>query len=99
MYFQFLERARDRQTCEDRHHLVSWDKEGQKIKNYNVVVLLYLNKHANRLGTSLVVQWLRLRAPNAGGLGSIPDQGTRSCMPHLKIRHAVTKIEDATCHS
>ena len=28
-------------------------------------------------GTSLVVQWLRLHAPNAGGLGSIPSQGTR----------------------
>ena len=36
------------------------------------------------LGTSLVVQWLRLRAPNAGGLGSIPGQGTRSHMLQLK---------------
>ena len=27
-------------------------------------------------GTSLVGQWLRLRAPNAGALGSIPGQGT-----------------------
>ena len=35
-------------------------------------------------GTSLVVQWLRLRAPNAGGPGSIPAQGT-------KIPHAATK--------
>ena len=25
-----------------------------------------------RLGTSLVVQWLRLRAPEAGGTSSIP---------------------------
>ena len=32
------------------------------------------------IGTSLVVQWLRLRAANAGGLGSIPGQGTRSHM-------------------
>ena len=29
-------------------------------------------------GTSLVIQWLRLRAPKAGGLGSTPGQGTRS---------------------
>ena len=29
-------------------------------------------------GTSLVVQWLRLQTPSAGGPGSIPDQGTRS---------------------
>ena len=42
------------------------------------------------LGTSLVAQWLRLRAPNAGGLGSIPGQGTRSHM------HAATKSLRAT---
>ncbi|TEA33565.1 hypothetical protein DBR06_SOUSAS3910125, partial [Sousa chinensis] len=34
---------------------------------------------------SLVVQWLRFRAPNAGGPGSIPGQGTRS------HKHATTK--------
>ena len=27
-----------------------------------------------------VVQWLRLHTPNAGGLGSIPGQGTRHHM-------------------
>ena len=36
-------------------------------------------------GTSLVAQWIRLCAPNAGGPGSIPGQGTRSHM------HATTK--------
>ena len=36
------------------------------------------------LGISLVVHWLRLYAPNAGGPGSIPGQGTRSNMPQLK---------------
>ena len=35
-------------------------------------------------GTSLVVQWLRLSDPNAGGLGSISGQGTRSLMPQLR---------------
>ena len=45
-------------------------------------------------GTSLVVQWLRLHAPNAGGLGSIPDQGTRSLRPQLKI-FAPAKMEDS----
>ena len=35
--------------------------------------------------TSLVVQWLRLRAPNAGGPGSIPGQGTRSHMPQQRV--------------
>ena len=33
----------------------------------------------------LVVRWLRLGAPNAGGLGSIPSQGTRSHMLHLWV--------------
>ena len=28
-------------------------------------------------GISLVIQWLRLRIPNARGLGSIPGQGTK----------------------
>ncbi|TEA24199.1 hypothetical protein DBR06_SOUSAS17310001, partial [Sousa chinensis] len=55
---------------------------------------------------SLVVQWLRLHTPNAGGPGSIPGQGTRSHMPQrqqrsrmvqLKIPRATTK--DPTCHN
>lgn len=29
-------------------------------------------------GTSLAVWWLRLRAPNVGGMGSILDQGTKN---------------------
>ena len=45
-------------------------------------VLAITNKAA--IETSLVVQWLRLHAPNAGGLGSIPGQGT-------KIPHTATK--------
>ena len=46
-----------------------------------------------------MVQWLRFHAPNAGGLGLIPGQGTRSRMPQLrahmpqlKILYATTKI-------
>ena len=47
-----------------------------------------------RSGSSLlVVQWLRLPTPNAGGLGSIPAQGTRSHMPRLKTLHATTKSQ------
>ena len=44
-------------------------------------------------GNSLVVQWLRLHAPNAGGLGLIPGQETRSRMLQLKILGA-TMIKD-----
>ena len=61
-----------------------------------------LNTQRDTRGSSLVVQWLRLCAPNAGGLGSIPGQGARShmlqlrvCMPQLKTLHAATK--DSAC--
>ena len=50
------------------------------------------------LSLSLVVQWLRLCTLNAGVLGSIPGQGTRSYIlqlrvyiPQLKILHTMTK--------
>ena len=39
--------------------------------------------------TSHVVQWLRLHPPSVGALGSIPDQGTRSCM--LQLRPSAVK--------
>ena len=41
------------------------------------------------------VQWPRLRAPNAGGPASIPDQGTRSYIPQLisKLQCATTKTQ------
>ena len=42
-------------------------------------------------GISLVAQWLRLRAPSAGGLGPVSGQGTRSHM------HAATK--EVTCRN
>ena len=35
-------------------------------------------------GTSLVIQWLRLCIPSAGGLSSIPSQGTKPRMLQLK---------------
>ena len=49
-----------------------------------------------RFGTSLVAWWIRLCAPNAGGLGSILGQGTRSHMHATTKRlHATTK--EPTC--
>ena len=50
----------------------------------------------HRLGCQgLPWQWLRLCAPSAGGLGSIPGQETRSFRPHLKVPHTA----DKTWHS
>ena len=34
---------------------------------------------------SLVVQWLGLHDPSAGDPGSIPGQGTGSCMQQLRV--------------
>ena len=58
------------------------------------------------IGTSLVVQWLRLCPLNARGLGAIPGEGTRShvlqlrvnmpklrpSMPELKVKEESEKI-------
>ena len=43
-----------------------------------------------KVGTLLVFQWLKLHAPNTGGSGSIPGQGTRSLTPELSL-HGTTK--------
>ena len=44
------------------------------------------------IGTSLVVQWLRLHAPSAGAPCLIPGQGTRSHMLQLRVRMPQLKI-------
>ena len=65
---------------------------GYKNNIQKVVAFLYTNNEISEKeskqtipfkitsGTSRVVHKLRLRAPNAGGPGSIPSQGTRSHM-------------------
>ena len=42
--------------------------------------------------TSLVVQWLRLHAPNAENQGLIPGQGSRSHRPKLRAQMLQLKI-------
>ena len=54
-----------------------------------------------RWGTSLVVQWFRLQAPNARDTGSIPDQGTKipachTVWPKNKINWYKTKAKTTT---
>ena len=53
-----------------------------------------------------MVQWLRLLAPKAGGMGSFPGQRTRSHMPHTnfagyhqKNMYAAMKIKEPSCCS
>lgn len=45
--------------------------------------------------TSLVAQYLRIHAPNAGVADVIPGWGTRSHVPWLKSSRATAK--DSTC--
>ena len=52
--------------------------------------VLGLDVSVKVFGTSLVVQWVRLHAPKAGGPGSISGWGTRSLM------HAATKKSAST---
>ena len=59
------------------------------------MVLRKIN-NKNKIGMSLVVQWLRLHAPHAEGLGSIPGQRTRSHMPQLRAHMPQLKILHAT---
>ena len=76
------------------------------IKRKTGVVILILDQTDFKIktGTSLVLHWLRLHTPNAGDLGSIPGQGTRSHMlqlrfhmPQQKISHATRQIEEPFC--
>ncbi|TEA37244.1 hypothetical protein DBR06_SOUSAS10010020, partial [Sousa chinensis] len=60
--------------------------------------VLHVIYKCTNMGTSLVVQWLRLHAPSAGSRGSIPGQGTRSHMhAATKSLHATTK--EPICHN
>ena len=60
----------------------------------------YILKLRKRFLDFLMVQWLRLHAPNAGDPSPIPGQKTRShrlqlrvCMPQLKILHVPAKTQ------
>ena len=78
------------------------DPAQPKVEEKIIKKTLELNEFENNIymlklfhGASLVVQWLRLRAPNAGGPGSIPGQETRFHVLQLKIPCAATR----TCSS
>ena len=53
----------------------------------------FLSKN-QEVQTSLVVKWLRLLASTAGGLGSIPGQGTK--ISHMVWTHKTNKTEKFT---
>lgn len=77
----------------------------QRLGNQNVgeawesrFILQSQDSKAPTTGTSLVFHWLRLRAPDASGRGSIPDQGTKAHTLQLKTPHATVKLPRAKIH-
>ena len=56
-----------------------------RVRYHLTLVRMAIIKKAT--GTSLVVQWLRLHAANAGGPGSVPAQETRFLMPQQKSKN------------
>ena len=73
--------------------LLSWTggKSGTKVSGLvGFTVFSSVNIEAKKHGPSLVVEWLRLHAPKAGGPGSIPAQGTGYHIT-TKSCHAATK--------
>ena len=69
---------------------------------------LYLSGIKGDARNSVVVQWLRLHAPNIGSLSSNPDQGTKSYILQLKVHmpqvkkkipHATIKIKNPACYN
>jgi len=54
--------------------------EQKEVEFSNPLLRLDLGLFKKKYGIFLVIQWLRLHAPNAGNPGLIPAQGTRSCM-------------------
>ena len=60
-----------------------------KVKMFNLYKSNTSTNENYAEGNSLVVEWLRLRAPNAGGLSSIPGQGSR--LHVLQLRFGTAK--------
>ena len=59
-----------------------------KLHKSNVLIK---GRQKTYIGTSLVVQWLRLCASNAGGMALIPGQGTKILyMPHGMAKNIYT---------
>ena len=75
-----------------------WYSQGKKKREREIKFLnsfvSQLSHLKIRIGTSFVVQWLRLCAPIAGGMGSIPGRETR--IPHA-TGHDLKKKKKFPC--
>ena len=77
-----------KKTCPGRKQ-ISLRGESNQIWRFegNILEKSLISDLKNKKRTSLVVQWVGFHAPNAGGQGSILDQGIRSHMTQLKNIH------------
>ena len=70
-----------------------WVDTQNVVKPFNALLLAT----KNNTGTSLVVQWVRLHAPNAGGqVQSLVGGLDPACKPQLRSPHATTTSPHAT---
>ena len=84
--------------CSPWGHKESDTTERLNWTDFTLARLAIFKKSTNRNHqTSLVVQWLRLCTPNAGGLGLIPGQRTRSHISQLRVW--MPKLKDPTCRN
>ena len=81
-------------SCLTMSYSLCWRQ--QWIKQADALMGVIGNKHSQWQETSLVVQGLRISAPNAGSLGSISGQGTRSHM--LQLVH-MPRLNDSMCYN
>ena len=75
------------------HHLQILSQEATE--SYNPPI----GKNKEDRGTFLVTQWLRLHIRNAGDPASIPDQGTGSHVPQLRVHTRQLKILHAATNT
>lgn len=58
--------------------------------------MIFISVEESKHGTSLVIQWQRFCALNAGDLGSILDPGTGS---HATTKSLHANVKDPTYHN
>ena len=75
---------------------ILWTEEPGRLQSNRVTQIWTCLK---QFSTHTGGQWLRLHAPNAGALGSIPGQGTRAHTPQLKFHMPQLKISPATTNT
>ena len=103
LQYSCLENPMDRGIWQTAVHGVTKSRtQLKRLSRISIFSVLSTTFKEGTIGTSLLVLWLRLSAPSAGGPGLLPGQGTRSHMFHLRVYMSQLKIlhtraKDPTC--